>query len=218
MGRGGRDRSHEGPERRCIATGRSGPAAGMIRFVLSPEGTIVPDLAGRLPGRGIWVSASRAALERAAARNLFARAARAPVTVPEDLPGQVEALLARRVVELLSLARKAGLAVAGYEKVRSVLAAGGAVTLIQARDGSSRGKTKLRPPAGEDSHLTCLDASEIGLAFGREHVIHAALTAGGISARVVEEAARLAGVREIPGPEVGGPSGMRTGKTGVGDA
>lgn len=208
----------EVPERRCIATGQSGSTAGMIRFVVSPEGGIVPDLHGRLPGRGIWVSARHAALERAVAKNLFARTARQPVTLPEDLPGLVETMLARRVVELLSLARKAGLAVAGYEKVRAALSAGTAVALIQARDGSPRGKTKLRPPEGEGTHVTCLDASEIGLAFGREHVIHAALTAGGLSARVVEEAARLGGVREIPGPQGGGPSGMRSGKTGVGDA
>ncbi|PKP84677.1 MAG: hypothetical protein CVT80_06795 [Alphaproteobacteria bacterium HGW-Alphaproteobacteria-2] len=217
MGRGGREKVLDGPERRCIATGRSGPAERLIRFVVSPEGQLVPDLAGRLPGRGIWVSARRAALEMATGKRLFARAARQPVQMPEDLPARVEALLAQRVVELVSLARKAGLAVAGYEKTRSALAAGGVAALVQASDGSERGKTRLRPPGGEATHVTCLTASEIGLAFGREHVIHAALMAGTLSARVVEEAARLSGVREMSAPVTGGPVDGEPGENGVGD-
>ncbi len=218
MGRGGREKTQDGPERRCIVTGRSGPAARLIRFVVSPEGQLVPDLAGRLPGRGIWVSARREALVMAASKRLFARAARQPVQLPEDLPAQVEELLAQRVVEMLSLARKAGLAVAGYEKTRTALAAGRVAALVQASDGSERGKTRLRPPGGEETHVTCLTASEIGLAFGREHVIHAALMAGTLSARVVEEAARLSGVREMTGPATGGPVDVEPGKNGVGDA
>lgn len=218
MSRGGREKAQDGPERRCIATGQSGPAARLIRFVVAPDGQLVPDLAGRLPGRGIWVSATRAALEKAVGKRLFARAARQPVQLPPDLPAQVAALLAQRVVELLSLARKAGLAVAGYEKTRAVLAEGRAAALLQASDGSERGKARLRPPGGEETHVTCLTAPEIGLAFGREHVIHAALMAGTLSARVVEEAARLSGVREMSGPATGGPVDDEPGKNGVGNA
>ena len=99
------------------------------------------------------------------------------------------------MIDLLALARKAGQAVAGYEKARDWLVGGQAVVLIQADDGSERGKTKLRPPEGKGRHVTCLTAAEMGLAFGREHVIHAALAAGGLSARVVEEAAKLARMR-----------------------
>lgn len=206
MGRGGGRRGEggeggEGPERRCIATGESGPKAGLIRFVLSPEGEVVPDLLGRLPGRGLWVSAERAALERAVARNLFARAARAPARVPEGLVALVEALLARRVTELVALARKSGAAVAGFDKVKEWLAAGRAAALVQAADGSPRERARLRPPAGEGAHVTCLSAGELGLAFGRERVIHAALGAGGVTLRVVEEAARLARLRG-PGREM----------------
>ena len=217
MSRGGTAKTREAPERRCIATGRTGPAAGLIRFVAAPDGSIAADLAGRLPGRGIWVSADRAALERAVAKNLFARAARARVSVPPDLPARVEDALARRVIELVSLARKAGQAVAGFEQVKSRLADGSAAVLIQAADGSERGKSKLRPPEGGNTHITCLTASEIGLAFGREHVIHAALMTGGLTTRVVEEAARLSGVRGNSSPAMGGPSGTRSGENGVGD-
>ncbi|TCP27477.1 hypothetical protein EV656_101385 [Rhodovulum adriaticum] len=188
------------PERRCIATGAVQPKAGLIRFVVGPEGQIVPDLWGKLPGRGIWVSADRAALDLATKRRLFARAAKQAVTVPDDLLDQVESGLLRRVVEGLSLARKAGQAVAGYEKVRAWLEAGQAVALLQANDGSDRGKAKLRPPPGQDAAIDCLAARELGLAFGRESVIHGALASGGLTERVVEDAAKLSGVRR----EVGG--------------
>lgn len=199
MTRGGTAKDRDGPERRCIATGERAPPAGLIRFVVGPGGEVVPDILGRLPGRGLWVAADRAALGRAAARGLFARAARAPVTVPPDLVAQVEAALAQRVIGLIALERKAGRAVAGFEKTKDWLEAGTAAVLIQAADGSERGRAKLRPPGGPASLVTALTAAEIGLAFGREHAIHAALAAGGLATRVVEDAARLSGVRGAGG-------------------
>ncbi|MCX7645350.1 MAG: RNA-binding protein [Rhodobacteraceae bacterium] len=198
MTRGGRVREREAPERRCIVTGESQPKAGLVRFVADPEGRIVPDILGRLPGRGVYVSADRAALETAVGRNLFARALRQPVTVPEDLVAQVESGLVKRVTDLVSLDRKAGRAVAGFEKVKDWLARGEAVVLIQASDGSGRGKDKLSTPEG-GHFVGCLTASEIGLSFGRDYAIHAALAAGGLTARVVEEAARLSGLRGLGG-------------------
>lgn len=196
MTRGGRAKDRDEPDRRCIVTGEVKPKGGLIRFVVGPDQSIVPDIEGKLPGRGIYVAADRAAIAQAVKKKLFARAARAPVTVPENLDGLVHDLLTRRVIELIALGRKAGQAVAGYEKVRDWLTADAAEVLIQAHDGSERGKTKLRAPEGEDTYIGCLGAGEIGLAFGREHVIHAALAAGGLSARVVEEAAKLARLRE----------------------
>ena len=195
MSRGGRDKDRaDGPERRCIATGETQPASGLIRFVIGPDNQVVPDLAGKLPGRGIWVASDKAALEKAAGKGLFARAARAPVTVPDDLPNLVEQMLARRVVELLSLARKSGGAVSGYEKVKDWLRKEEADVLLQAEDGSARGNTKLSTPQW-GSYIGWLTADELGLAFGREKVIHAALGAGGLTKRVVEEAQRLKGLR-----------------------
>ncbi|TCO73474.1 RNA-binding protein [Rhodovulum euryhalinum] len=196
MTRGGARKPADEPERRCIATGEVQPKAGLIRFVVGPDDRIVPDLLGKLPGRGIWVTAERTALETAVRKRLFARAAKRAVTLPEDLVDQVEAGLVRRVVEALSLARKAGQAVAGYEKVKGWLDGGEAAVLIQASDGSERGKTKLRPPRPEGAYIGCLTAREIGLAFGREHVIHGALAAGGLTERVVEDAAKLSGIRK----------------------
>lgn len=199
MTRGGQVSERDAPERRCIVTGESQPKAGLIRFVAGPDGRIAADLLGKLPGRGIWVSADRAALEKAAAKGLFARAAKAQVTVPEGLAGEVEAGLARRVIELISLTRKAGRAVTGYEKVKDWLTSGEARVLIQASDGSERGKSKLHPPPGHGGFIGCLTAAEIGLAFGRDYAIHAALAAGGLTDRVVEDAARLSGVRGTVG-------------------
>jgi ribosomal protein L7Ae-like RNA K-turn-binding protein len=154
---------------------------------------------GRLPGRGIYVAADPAAITKAASKGLFSRAARQPVKAPDGLAELVEQLLVRRVIELLSLARKAGHAVTGYEKVKEWLVKGQAIALIQASDGSERGKSKLRPPERRNGFIGCLTSQEMGLAFGRENAIHAALAAGGLGHRVVEEAARLAGFREQAG-------------------
>lgn len=195
MTRGGRTDDRTDPERRCVVTGEVQPKAGLIRFVLSPDGIVTPDLAGKLPGRGVWVTASRAAIDKAGQKGLFARGAKAPAKVPDGLADMIEAGLAKRVVELISLDRKAAKAVCGFEKVKDWLADGKAKVLLQASDGSERGKGKLWTPEG-GRWFGCLTANELGLAFGRDSVIHAALAAGGLAKRVVEEAAKLNGLRQ----------------------
>jgi predicted RNA-binding protein YlxR (DUF448 family) len=200
MTRGGRARMGNEPERRCIVTGKSGPTAPLLRFVRSPEGVLVADPAGRLPGRGAWLTADREALARACGKKLFARAFRAPVTVPEGLPAAVEAMLARRVVDALGIARKAGLAVAGFDAVHARLKAGRAVgALIEAADGAEQGRARLRPLAGDAPRIDCLTGAELGLAFGREIVIHAVLDSGGATENVVREHHRLSGFRRHEG-------------------
>ena len=198
MTRGGADKTTEDPERRCVVTGEVQPKAGLIRFVLSPDGVVFPDLASKLPGRGIWVTADRDLIAKAATKGLFARAAKAPATAPDGLADLVEAGLARRLVELVSLERKAGYAVCGFEKVKDWLADGKAKVLLQASDGSDRGKGKLWTPEG-GRWFGCLTANELGQAFGRDSVVHAALAAGGLTKRVVEEAAKLNGLRKVNG-------------------
>lgn len=195
MGRGGRVKSRTEPERRCIVTRTVRPKAELIRFVVGPENDLVPDLASKLPGRGIWVCADAATLGKAVAKGHFARAARQSVKVAPDLAAQVEARLARQLVDLIAMARKAGLALAGLEKTKAALVSGEAALLIQAADGSARGRAALRPPAGENSLVSCLLGHELGLAFARDSVIHAAVLAGGLAERIREEARRLAGLR-----------------------
>ena len=210
MTRGGRVKARIEPERRCIVTRECGPKAGLIRFVAAPDGEIVPDLAERLPGRGIWVSADAEALAKAAGKGYFARAAKHQVRVPPDLVVRVEAQLAGRLVDLVALARKAGQAVAGLEKTKAALVSGEASLLLQAVDGSMRERGQLRPPKGENSLVSCLFAHELGLAFARDRVIHAAVLAGGLGDRIRDEALRLSGIRDVT---TGQPS-----EDGAGDA
>jgi uncharacterized protein len=207
--RGGREKMIDEPERKCIATGEVQPKAGLIRFCLGPDDLVVPDILARLPGRGFYVSADRAAIDKAAKKGLFARAAKQPVKVPDNLADLVEALMLRRVIDLISLARKASGAVMGYEKVKDWLQKDKARVLIQASNGSERGKTKLRAPDGEGSFIGFLTAEEMGLAFGRERAIHAALGAGGLTTRVVEEAARLSGLRVQIEKQDGGETALK---------
>jgi predicted RNA-binding protein YlxR (DUF448 family) len=179
-------------------TGETGPKAGLVRFVAGPgpEGgdVVVPDLAGRLPGRGFYVSADRGALELAVRKRIFSKGARRAVAVPEDLIELVEAGLVRRVQDAVALARRSGDAVCGYEKVRAALGAQRISALLQAADGSERGKGKLWTPEGARwvGHMT---AAELGRPFGRDRVIHAVVAAGTLGRRVVEEAAKLKGIR-----------------------
>ena len=203
MGRGGRTKDREDADRKCIATGEVKPKAGLIRFVVGPENQIVPDVREKLPGRGIWVSSDVSALEFAVNKGLFAKGAKQPVTVPDALIVEVERQLVVRMVEMIAMARKSGRAVAGFEKVKGWLADGKAKVLLQASDGSARGKGKLWTPEG-GRFFEVLTSRELGLAFGRESVIHGALATGGLSRRVVEEATRLQGLRAKDGSKAAG--------------
>ena len=195
MGRAGRKKHINEATRRCIATGNTQPRAELIRFVLSPDNLVTPDLSERLPGRGMWVSAQRSAIETAIDRKLFSRAAKTQATIPSELLKLVEDLLMKRVTDLISLARRDGSAICGFEKTKGALISGKADVLLQALDGSGPQKGKLRPPDGENTHITCLKSTELGLAFGRDYVIHAALAAGGLTRSVKHDVARLSGIR-----------------------
>ena len=202
------DRS-TGAERKCIATGEVQPKFGLIRFVVGPDQQIVPDILGKLPGRGIWVSAQHETLAKTIAKGLFSRGAKQTVSVPGTLISDIESQLARRVIDLISLARKSGQAVSGYEKVKDWLSKETARVLIQASDASARGKSKLSTPYG-GSFIGWLTADELGLALGRQTAIHGALASGGLTSRIVEEAARLKGLRVIDDRD--GGRGHREGK------
>ena len=201
MARGGHNKEQsDDVERKCIVTGEVQPKAGLIRFVVGPENMVYPDVLGKLPGRGMYVTADRAALD-AAGKGQFSRSAKQAVTVQDGLVDEVEKQLARHTLEMIALARKAGRAVCGFEKVKGWLAGGERVrVLLQASDGSERGKAKLWTPEGA-RYFGCFTAEELGLAFGRGSVIHGALSTGKLSNRVVEEATKLRGLREIDGDE-----------------
>jgi uncharacterized protein len=186
------------PERRCIVTGEVMPQARLIRFVAGPAGEIVPDVAGNLPGRGLWLTARHDIVERAVAKRLFARAARAAATVDAGLADRIEPLLAARCCGLLGLARKAGQVMVGYTKVRALVADHGAAVLVEASDGGADSRGKLEALAPGLPVVDRLSCAELSAALGREHVVHAALLRGRLAVAFQAEAARLGGFRVVP--------------------
>jgi predicted RNA-binding protein YlxR (DUF448 family) len=189
------DAARNEPNRRCIVTGEVRPKAELVRFVVDPAHAIVPDISGRLPGRGLWTAARRDIVRQAVAKRLFARAARTQVAADEGLADQVERLLAARCCDWLGLARRAGQAVAGFVKVRALVAAGGAAVLVEAVDGGADSRGKLESLAPCLPIVDCLSSGELSAALGREHVVHAAVTPGRLAALLVNDARRLRGFR-----------------------
>ena len=191
--------ANTGPLRQCAVTRAKKPPEELIRFVAGPDGAVVPDLARHLPGRGVWVDATYAAVAAAVRQKTFARSLKRQVSVPADLPARVERLMARRLSEALSLANKAGLIVAGFAKSEALMARKRAVVLIHAGDAAADGVAKLD---GKFNALTTgggaptasirdLSGAEMSLAIGRPNVIHAAAAEGGATRRLIEEARRL---------------------------
>lgn len=173
-----------GPLRTCIATGETAAPERMIRFVVGPDGDVVPDLARRLPGRGLWVRAERASVEQAVARKAFARAARAAVKAAADLPERVEALLLGRVLEDLSRARRAGRAVAGFVKVEQVIGRHQAGLLIVASEADGDGLGKLEATGLPIERLA--DAAALGGVFGREQAVYVAVARDDASGQFIQ--------------------------------
>jgi len=195
--------------KKCIATGELLPESELVRFVLAPDGTVVPDVAATLPGRGIWVRASRAAIETSEKRNLFAKAAGRAATC-EGLALRTEQLLVKRILADLGLARRAGVAVLGFDNiVRALRSPSPPAAIFEARDGSPDGRRKLASAARAANIaieiVACLDNEEMSLALGRENVVHAALKSGRLAERLVTDASRLKGLRST-GKDLAGSS------------
>ena len=193
-----------GSVRTCIVTGTKGVPEAMLRFALSPDGWVVPDIRRKLPGRGVWTRLSFETVSRAAAKQAFSRAFRAKAEAPASLAGTVDALLERDALASLSIANKAGLVVAGAVKVDSAVEAGGVVALIQASDGASDGAAKrarvfraqLGPEAEAVVRVDLFASSQLDLALGRANVIHAALKHGAASSAFLARVGRLRRYRE----------------------
>lgn len=185
-----------GPERTCALTRVQRPRERLLRFVIDPDGAVVCDAAARLPGRGIWLSPERDVLNTATRKGVFARAARRSVTVPEDLAARAEAALAARALQTLALARRAGAAVTGFEKVSALLRSGGAGLLLTASDAASDGREKVGRLAREIPVVALFGRAELGRIFGREAAVHVAVTAGDLADRLEIECDRLSGFRQ----------------------
>ncbi|MFN4281822.1 MAG: RNA-binding protein [Alphaproteobacteria bacterium] len=192
------DKSDAPKARRDIASGEAGDRETMVRFVISPDGVVVPDLEGKLPGRGLWLAANRDVLQGVRLAPLFSRAAREKVSVPDDLADRLEALLASRCQNLMGLARRASMMVAGYEQVRSALRAGRAAVLIAASDGAADGRDKVRHLAPDLPLIDCLTSAEIGASVGAGAMVHAALSDGRLAREILITADKLGGLRRGP--------------------
>jgi uncharacterized protein len=194
------DEARDGVEdgvRSCALTRARRPKDELIRFVLGPDGTVVPDLKEKLPGRGVWLTADQETIAKAAKRNVFARALKTEAKVPEGLAAQVDRLLADAALSALALANKAGEAVFGHAKVEEALAKGRVLALVHAKEAAEDGCRKLDGKAKglrERSPIPAIRAfgtDELSLASGRTNVIHAALIQGGAARKFLAAAARV---------------------------
>jgi uncharacterized protein len=210
----------DGPERLCVATRTVKPLEELLRFVAAPDGTVVPDIRRRLPGRGVWVTATRSAVREAIRRKAFGRGLKAKIVRPE-MAEEVEALLARSARESFSLANKAGTVVSGFSKVESAIGGGHVEAVLHASDAAPDGVRKigqaLRRRYGEKWNaipvLTALESSEMDLALGRSHVIHAALMRGPASRACLARFRALERYRDdepAKAPRAGHPTAMTT--------
>jgi predicted RNA-binding protein YlxR (DUF448 family) len=194
------------------------PVEALLRFVAAPDGTLVPDIRNRLPGRGVWLTTSAVVLREAIRKKVFARALKEAISIPPDIEAQVAGLLRRDALQMLSLANKAGAVTSGFAKIEGMR--GPILTLLQASDGSANeiarlaGLLKTRGRGhGAPISIRSFTAEELGLSLGREHVIHAALNTLDAAVVFVERARRLAEF-ETSGPgtpakeSTSGPSGF----------
>lgn len=188
-------------ERKDLVSGQVMDEACLIRFVPGPDGQVFPDLGRKLPGRGLWVAANRDAVDTAAKKGLFARAAKAGVKAAPDLSDQIERILMKRCLDQLGLARREGVLISGFEKCHAALKAGRAAWLIEASDGSEDGRTKLLVAVDKSERdvevCGVFPSSDLGLALGLENAIHHVLPVGRRAERWAFEARRLAGFRPL---------------------
>jgi len=203
------DRRKADPERKCVLTGEIKRQEHLLRLVEGPEGTLFADVANKLPGRGVWVTAERHLIEAAIADKSFIRAVSRSLKkgikgsdIPDGLCDLVEMLVAKRVLDRLGLEKGAGRVITGSEKARAVLkdVRTPVAMVFQAGDASLDGRGKIASLAkvtGVDV-VDCFDRDELSLALGRENVVHAVLVAGGVMDRLEADLVRLAGFRKNP--------------------
>ena len=181
-------------ERMCIVTRAVKPPEELVRFVLSPSDDVTPDLKRKLPGRGVWVSASRSCIDLAARKGHFARGFKHQANCDEDLPDLVSRLLYKEATSLISLCNRAGLITNGFEKVSAHLAKGSVAAVLIASDAAEDGKNKIalkaRAAGGEPKILTIFNREDLSLALGRTNVVHAAVRKGDLADQLVRAAER----------------------------
>ncbi len=189
-------------DRRCIVTGEEPGEEKLVRFALAPDGVVVPDAGAKLPGRGAWVCAQRALVDQAVKRNAFSRAFKEAAKAPSDLADQVEAALARRCLDMLGLGKRAGALTLGFDKVEASIRDRPPFGLIEAADGAADGREKLSRLAfglwnQAAPVVGCFTAEELGMALGRDRVVHAAWLQERMARLWAAETGRLSGFRDL---------------------
>lgn len=188
-------------ERRCAATGERLSEDRLLRFALDPSGVVIPDVAAKLPGRGVWTLCTRAAVETAAKKGGFARGFKKNVSVPAGLAEQAETLLAKRCLDFLGIARGAGDVVLGADQVDAALRKAKPAWLFEASDGAADGRDRILALAfglwGRISVAGCFTSEELGVALGRDRVVHGLIPVGRIAHRWTVDIGRLSGFRVI---------------------
>lgn len=186
----------------CILTREVKDEADLIRFVRGPSGEAVPDLARKLPGRGVWVSLNREVLAEVVRKKLFSRGFAAETTVPADMIERLSAQLRQQALSLMSLAKKAGEAVTGFMKVEEMVGRGRAKMLFHAIEAAPDGCRKLdkymQPGMAK---IVLFHSSELDLAFGRSNVVHAAVAKGGLAEKLLLGVRRIETFEALRGPE-----------------
>jgi len=199
-------RGHKPRERRCVACGDVKSPELMTRFVLSPDTVVVPDIMGKLPGRGVWVTANAVSLDTAIKTGGFARGFKRKVSVPDDLIAQVDMSYARQLSGLLSMAKKSGRLILGFDQVFSAAVAQPLAWRIEAKDGAADGRGKIRARARAVCYemelplpgvIACFTSAELGQTFGRGQIIHAAIPRGKLAKTIKAVSAKLAGFRPL---------------------
>lgn len=199
-------RGHKGKTRLCLATSLAKDKSELIRFALSPDKIVTPDINNKLPGRGVWVSAQRLALETVLAKNSFARGFKGKAIIPDDFVKMVEFLLCRRVLGLLTMSRKSGYIFIGFDQVKAAAQAGSLAWRIEARDGSMDGRSKIRTLSKAVAKelelplpkvLGCFSEDELAKALSRDSVIHIGLPRGPFAKTFGADVTRLAGFRDL---------------------
>jgi predicted RNA-binding protein YlxR (DUF448 family) len=186
------------PLRRCIVTRGTGPKTGLLRCVVAPDGTLVPDATELLPGRGYWVTAARTVIETALKKRTFEKAAGGSVTVPADLADRAAAQVERQCLALLGLARRAGQVVTGQDRVSALVERGEAAVQFEASDSAGVGRRRGYdnfPDERTVPLVTLFDREQLSAALGGPNVVHAALRRGGMADRILREITRFGALR-----------------------
>ena len=199
-------RGHKPLERRCLASGETRDPIHMVRYVLDPDGVVTPDIQGKLPGRGVWVSSDRGSLEKVITQKSFARGFKGQVKIEGDLVDLTDRLLERRVLGLITMARKASVIALGFDQVQSMAREAAIAIRIEASDGSKDGRSKTRTLAKAMNReqglpdpvvLGCFTADQIGQALGREAIVHAAVRPCKLAKAMEVDMARMSGFRAL---------------------